>query len=154
MINFWEVKCRRGAWRGKVYILASTEWEAGKQTETALEQLDLIAEVVGVKNFSCVSYKDIQDTSTVAENQCVLCNQLVDGPISRRTVLSPKTDIPLLGTVRILGEICTRTCIGCGKLEEWQTNFGYIPEIWFSEKARIIPFVGKFLRSSKEVTAT
>ena len=155
MSNFWEVKCRRGAWRGKIYILAPSEWEAGKQTEVALNQLDLNAEVVEVNIFPGVSYRPIQDTSAVAESRCLLCDRPVgDGPISRRTVVSPKTNVRLLGSVRVLGEIRTRTCMGCGKSEEWQINFGYIPEIWFREQPRIIPFVGNLFRKSKEVNVT
>lgn len=144
MSNFWEVTCRRGAWQGKIYILAPSEWEAGKQTEIALDQLDLIAEVVEVNRFPGVGYRQIHDTSAGAENKCLLCNQRVDhGPISRRTVISPKTNVKLLGIVHVLGEIRTQTCPRCGKREEWQINFGYIPENWFSERAQIIPFVGK-----------
>ncbi|SPF43523.1 conserved hypothetical protein [Candidatus Desulfosporosinus infrequens] len=155
MSNFWEVKCRRGAWRGKIYILAPSEWEAGKQTEVALNQLDLNAEVIEVNIFPGMSYRLIQDTSTVGENRCLLCDlPLDDGTISRRTVISPKTSVQLLGSVRILGEIRTRTCRGCGKSDEWQINFGYIPEIWFSEQPRILPFVGNSLRRSKEVNVT
>lgn len=143
MSNFWEVKCRQGAWRGKVYILAPSEWEAGKQTEIALNQLDLNAEVMEVKSFLEINGSQIQGTSFSAENLCLLCNQPVDsGPISKRTVISSKTKVPFLGSVRVLGEVRTRICPGCGKSEEWQINFGYIPEIWFSEQARIIPFVG------------
>lgn len=155
MSNFWEVKCRRGAWRGKIYILGPSEWEAGKQAEIALNQLDLNAEVIEVNIFPGMSYKPIQDTSTAAENRCLLCDLPVnDRPISRRTVLSQKTNVKLLGSVRILGEIRTQTCSGCGKSEEWQINFGYIPEVWFSEQPRILPFVGNFLRRSKEVNIT
>lgn len=155
MSNFWEVTCRRGSWRGKIYISAPSEWEAGKQTEIALNQLDLIAEVVKVNLFSGAKNRQIQDTSTIAENRCLLCDLPVDdGPISRRTVISLKTNVQLLGSVRILGEICTQTCPWCGKSEEWQINFGYIPEIWFREQPRIIPFVGNSFKRNKEVNLT
>lgn len=144
MSNFWEVKCRRGAWRGKIYILAPSEWEAGKQTEIALNQLDLIAEVIEVNLFHGVGYRQIHDTSTDEENQCLLCNQLVDnGLILRKTVISPKINVQFLGTVYVLGEIRTQICPGCGKSEEWQINIGYIPEDWFNEQAQIIPFCRK-----------
>lgn len=152
--NFWEIKCRRGAWYGKVYLLAPSEWEAGKQTEIALSQLGLDAEVVEVNVFPGVSTRPIEPTSAV-QNSCILCGRsLGEEPIDRRTVIGPVTRVPLLGNVRILGESCFQTCPECGKSEQWRTNFGYIPEVWFNGQAQIIPLVGRFLKRSREVNVT
>lgn len=150
--SFWEVKCKQGAWRSKLYILAPSEWEAGKQTEIALEQLGLAADVVEVNRFPSIRLESIQATSTLGENRCLLCDLPVEGPIGRRTVMSPKPKkVPLLGWVRVLGEVRTRVCSNCGKPEQWQINFGYIPETWFENQSRVIPFVGRTLIRTKEV---
>lgn len=153
--NFWEVKCRRGAWHTKIYLLAPSEWEAGKQTEIALGQLGLDADVVEVNLFPGVSLRQIKRTSSVPGNNCLLCGRpLGEEPINRRTVISPSTRVPLLGKVRILGEIRTQTCPECGKSEQWRTNFGYIPEAWFDGEPKIIPFVGNRFIRSREVKVT
>jgi len=154
--SFWEVKCKQGAWRGKLYILAPSEWEAGKQTEIAIEQLGIAAEVLEVSRLPSVSFESVQATSTPGESRCLLCDQPVgEAPISRRTVVSPKPKkVPLIGLVRILGEVRTKVCSNCGKPEQWQINFGYIPEIWFEDQPRMIPFVGRILKRNKEVNIT
>lgn len=152
MSNFWEVKCKHGAWRGTIYILAPSEWEAGKQTEIALDQLGLLAEVTSVSQLPRISAKPIQAMSTCGEGRCLLCSLPAgDAPISRRTVISPKTTVPFFGVVRILGEVRTKVCPHCGKPEQWQINFGYIPENWFESQAQVIPFVGNRLKEDKEV---
>jgi hypothetical protein len=155
LTSLWEVKCRRGAWRGSIYILAPSEWEAGKQTEIALEQLDLNADVVEVNQMPGVSSRDIQKTSTPGDLKCILCDEPVgDEPLQRRTVLGARKKVPLFGWVRILGEVRTRICANCGKPEQWQINFGYIPEGWFADQPRVLPFVGKTLKKNKEVNVT
>lgn len=152
MTRFWSVICKQGAWQGTIYILAPSEWEAGKQTEIALDQLGLMAEVVSVCQLPGISNKPVQATSTYGESRCLLCDQPAgEAPISRRTVISPKTTVPFFGVVRILGEVRTKVCPHCGKPDQWQINFGYIPENWFESQAQVVPFVGKRLNNSKEV---
>ncbi|AFM40461.1 hypothetical protein Desaci_1444 [Desulfosporosinus acidiphilus SJ4] len=152
MTRFWNVTCKQGAWRGNIYILAPSEWEAGKQTEIALDQLGLPAEVVRVYQLPGIGYPPIQAASTSGESRCLLCDQPArEAPISRRTVISPKITVPFFGAVRILGEIRTKVCPHCGKPDQWQIDFGYIPENWFENQAQVVPFVGKRLIEDKEV---
>lgn len=151
----WEVIARLGAWRNPLYIMAPSEWEAGKTAEITLHQLDIDAEVIEVISRPDLDLKPLLQVSETPERSCMICSQSLDYGqlLIEREILVETKPFSFCGiAVKRVGEIRKVICPSCGCPETWKRYFGYIPVNWFDElEGRIIPFVGKTLRNHKEV---